>query len=311
MARYSKLQENEIRALAIQYNLELINFTSIEGGAGNSSFLLSTAQGEFILTVFEISINRVVNLSKLLGHLEEYEFPTTRWIHRIEGGPITTHQGKPVLIKPYISGQVVRNSEDIQLTQIGNAMAHLHQIPAPDYLPDKHDYGLETFPRAFGHHIDPEFEDWLKQKYDFLRKSILPELPTGLIHGDLFYDNILFDGKQFKAIIDFEEACHYCFVFDLGMGIVGLCAEGTSINLPKVRALISGYQQIRVLEEREKAALQLMVAYAAAATSSWRFWKYNLDTPMPEKANLHRAMMQIAKDANSIPKEKFLELVNH
>lgn len=310
MAKYIQLEEKQIRALAIQYNLVVDDCSHIEGGAGNTSFLLYTNRGKFVLTVFDISIDRVVTLSKLLLHLEKYKFPTTRIIHRIEGGEIAIIKGKPVLIKPYISGQVVRDLDEAQLNQIGTVMAQLHQIPAPEYVPKEHDYGIETFPRAFGHQIDPEYEYWLKQKYDFLQKSIPSDLPTGLIHGDVFYDNVLFDDGQFKAVIDFEEACQHDFIFDIGMGIVGLCVDGANINLLKAKALLSGYQQIRQLLPREKDVLQTMVIYAATATSSWRFWKYHIDTPMPEKAKLHREMMQLAVNANAILRNDVLNMLH-
>lgn len=306
MAKYIQLEAKQIRALATQYNLVVSDFSHIEGGAGNTSFLLHTTRGKFILTVFDIPTERVVAISQLLLHLEAYQFPTTHVISRIEGGEITAIQGKSVLIKPFIPGQVIQDLDEAQLAQIGAATAQLHQIPAPNCVPNEHDYGLQIFPDIIGYQIDPEYEDWLKQKYNFLRKSIPSDLPTGLIHGDLFFDNILFDQGQFKAIIDFEEACHNYFIFDLGMAILGLCAEGSRINLIKVQALTSGYHQIRHLMQQEKDILQTMVVYAATATSAWRFWKYNIDKPMPDKAKLHRDLMQIAINVQAIPEELFL-----
>ena len=239
--------------------------------------------------------------------MEEYQFPTTRLLSQIDGFAITTYKGKPVLVKSYISGQVIQDLDETQLTQVGAAMARLHEFPTLDFLSKVHDYGLETFPRGIGHDIDPAYENWLSQQYDYLKKEIPPNLPSGLIHGDVFYDNVLFDKGQFKAIIDFEEACHYYYVFDLGMGIVGLCTDGIQVNLHKIQTLISGYQQVRQLLLQEKDILQIMAAYAAAATSSWRFWKYNIDTPIPEKAALHREMMQISESIHEIPEDEFLK----
>ena len=147
------------------------------------------------------------------------------------------------------------------------------------------------------------------QKYDFLRGTIPSGLPRGLIHGDVFYDNVLFDGKKFKALIDFEEACQYYKVFDLGMAVVGLCTEGSKIILPKIRSLVKGYHTIRMLEGAEKKVLQLFVEYAAIATSSWRFWKYNIDTPIAELSQKYWDIVNISKAASTISHEKFIKTV--
>ena len=309
MAKYSELEENEIQELAIKYDLDLVDCEPIEEGAGNTSYLLRAKNSEYVLTIFEITISRVVNLSKLLLVLEENEFPTSRLLHLADGGIVTINQGKPVLVKPYISGQVVKNLNGAMLMQVGAVMARLHEITVPRFLPDKHAYGLQTFPRIMDHNIDPEYETWLANKYTFLEKNIPSSLPRGLIHGDLFYDNVLFEEKEFKAIIDFEEACQYYKVFDLGMGIVGLCMEDTRIGLDKAQALVHGYQQSRKLEEREKESLQIFVEYAAIATSSWRYWKYNINSPIAEKAKNHWQMVCIANEISAFSKEEFLEMV--
>ncbi len=309
MAQYIKLQENEIIEVLRTYNLEQIDYEPIEEGAGNTSYLVRTTQGEYVLTIFEIENIRIVNLCKLLNMLEEHMFSTTRIEKMANGNEITNIGGKSAMLKPVIAGQVVKDLDEDMIAQVGAAMARLHQLPIPDYLPDRHAYGIETFHQAIDQGFNLEYENWLAQRYDFLMQTIPSGLPRGLIHGDVFYDNVLFDGKKFKAIIDFEEACQYYKVFDLGMAVVGLCTEESKVRLPKVRSLVNGYQKIRVLERAEKEILQLFVGYAAIATSSWRFWKYNIDTPIAELSDKHWEMVNIAKDASAIPNEKFMNAV--
>ena len=311
MAQYTELNEKEINEIATAYDLQLVDYKPIEQGAGSSNYLLQTRQKNYVLTIFEITWDRVANLVNILSLLEKFNFPTTRLLNLAAGGVTTKFQGKPVLVKQYISGQVVKNLDDTMLNQIGIAMARLHDIPAPDSLADNHAYGLQTFRNVIGQNIDPEYETWLTQKHLYFDQLIPLELPRGLIHGDLFFDNVLFEGKVFKAIIDFEEVCQYYKVFDLGMGIVGLCSEETKINLNKVRSLVMGYQQVRVLEKQEKENLQLFVEYAAIATSKCRFWQYNIDTPIAEKAYYHWQMVKVAKEVTNISKVRFLEtLIN-
>lgn len=307
--QYLKLKEKDILEISRKYNLTQIGYESMEESGGNTNYLVRTAQNQYVLTIFEIEHIRVANLSRLLYLLEEFDFPTTRIQKLANGDVITSYQGKPVLLKPYIVGQVVENMDENMVSQVGTAMASLHEIPNPYYLPGQHSYGLETFPRVMDKGINLEYENWLAQRYDFLMQTIPSGLPRGLIHGDVFYDNVLFDGKKFKAIIDFEDACQYYKVFDLGMAVVGLCTEESKVRLPKVRSLVNGYQKIRVLERAEKEILQLFVGYAAIATSSWRFWKYNIDTPIAELSDKHWEMVNIAKGASAIPNGKFMNAV--
>lgn len=309
MTQYSKLQEKEIQEILSKYELDLTGYESIEEGEGSSNYLVRTAHGNYVLTVFEIEFYRVVNLSKLLRWLEENEFPTTRVKESANGDAVTSFHGKPVLIKPYITGQVMEVLDENMIRQVGAAMAQLHEIPYPDYLPDQHAYGLQSFPSVMKSGIDLEYENWLAQRYEFLKERIPVGLPRGLIHGDVFRDNVLFVGKAYKALIDFEDACQYYRVFDLGMAVVGMCTEGKQIKLTKVRSLVEGYQYINVLEEKEKEALRLFIEYAAIALSSWRFWKYNIHTPIAKKADKHMEMVSIANNASGIPKTIFMDSV--
>jgi homoserine kinase type II len=113
----------------------------------------------------------------------------------------------------------------------------------------------------------------------------------------------------FKAIIDFEEACHYYLIFELGMGILGTCVNDITVDLDKARALVSGYEEVRPLTKIEKESLQLFVRYAAVATSYWRFNKYNIEEPGEDRASHHLQMMQIAKAVGEISKTHFFDAI--
>ena len=130
-----------------------------------------------------------------------------------------------------------------------------------------------------------------------------------MIHGDLFYDNVITEQGKFKAIIDFEEACYYYLIFDIGMSILGLCLDKGVLNLVKVKSLINGYQSIRPLQSEEKGKLKFFVEYAAIATSKWRFWKYNIDVPNKKLKDKHWEMVNIAKNINSINNKNFIQQI--
>jgi homoserine kinase type II len=310
MATYIQLQESDVQEIAELYDLTIIDFAPIEGGSSKSNYLLHTRQGRYVLTVFGTKmLDLVTRLGQLLLLLANYEFPTTRLLPSVQGEATTIYREKPVMIKVYIAGQVYRELDQTMLRQVGVAMARLHQLSVPDCLLDKQLYGMPHFSSIVGHSLDPEYETWIVQRLAYLEQRIPQELPQSLIHSDLFYDNVLFVGKRLKAIIDFEDALYYYKGFDLGMGVVGLCSRESVVALDKVRALVAGYQRIRQLEEKEKETLQLFSEYAATIVSCWRYWKYNVDTPIAKKARTHLPMLRIAERISDIPPTRFLDAI--
>lgn len=310
MATYTKLNQHDIQILADNYQLKVTEFEAMDGGNGNSSHLIKTKEDTYVLTVCDDKVfDEVLKMGQLLLLLERHEVPCTRLISTINGDILITHSNKPVMLKVYIEGQVHDNLNETMLSQLGIQTAKLNQISAPDYLPTNHPYGRQHFPKVVGLNIDQKYESWLAAEINYLDKNVADNLPLGLIHGDLFNDNLLFENENFKAIIDFEEACYYYSVFDLGMAIVGTCLDNTSINLNKVNALVNGYQQIRPLEPIEKDSLQMFIRYAAAATSYWRFNQYNIEMPCKDKAQHHWQMVQIAEEVSAMSKTKFLQAI--
>ena len=310
MTVYTQLQESDIRETAGSYDLTIVDYEPIAAGASNSNYLLRAQQGSYVLTVFDDkTLAQTVELGRLLSLLKEYAFPTTRPLFAANGEIAIMHKGKPVIMKEYVAGQVHRHPDKTMLHQIGTTMARLHQVPWPDFLSNRRPYGLQKFSSIQGQNIDTEYEGWIAKRLSYLEQQKPQGLPRGLIHGDIFYDNVLFEGTRLKAIIDFEDATCEDKVFDLGMGIVGLCRKGPGVVPEKARALVKGYEQIRELEEGEKRDLQLYVEYAAATVSCWRYWKYHVDAPRVEKADKHRQMVRVAEGVRDIPKARFLAAV--
>ena len=319
MATYTQLNKQDIQSLADNYDLRVIKFLPIDGGSGNSSYILKTEKSSYVLTVCDDKkIDEVFKMGQLLLLLETHNIPCNRLILPVNSEILTTFTTadgvKPVMLKNYIEGQVIKQLDETMLFEVGRQAAQLNQISPPDYLPTNHSYGRQFFSRAIGLNIDAKYESWLSEEIDYLEQNISENLPRGLIHGDLFYDNLLFDPSSsmpggFKAIIDFEDACHYHLIFELGMGILGTCINDLTVNLDKARSLVNGYEKIRPLIKIEKESLQLFVRYAAVATSYWRFNKYNIEEPSQHKANHHLQMMNIAKSVSEIPKTHFFRTI--
>ena len=311
MNRSLPLRHEDIEEISNYYGLSILDFQPMAGGASNSNYLLSTQDEQLIVTVFDDkSFAHVSRLERLLRYLAVNGFSTTLIVPPDnERNPVMVYLNKPVLIKEYIPGDLCYSLERNMLIQVGGALGDLHQIPTPDFLPEEHAYGNQLFPSVVDENIDRVYEKWLSEQHEYLNRYLPIDLPQCLIHGDLFADNILFEGEELKAVIDFEEACQYYRVFDLGMGIVGMCTDHGKVDLAKARAFIGGYQQVQNLEAGEILNLQHFAVYAAVATSYWRYWKFNIHAPDPDKAHLHRQMVEVANEVESIAKDEFREAI--
>ena len=310
MATYTKLNPQIIQSIADEYELKIIESFPLEGGSGNSSFVLKDDQFSYVLTVCDDkNMKEISKMGALLLFLESHNVPCSRLVLTSNNDRMCTlkisNKIKPVMIKRHIKGHVIKELDETMLFQVGSEVARLNNIPSPDYLPTSHPYGLECFSNVIGLNVDAEYEAWLSKEMIYLKKHIFTGLPKGLIHGDLFYDNILFtslssNSTAFRAFIDFEEACNYYLVFELGMGILGCCIKSNTIDINKARAFVRGYQQERPLVDEEKESLQLFVQYAAVALSYWRFNKYNIKEPHESMAMQHWEMVEVAKNISEI-----------
>ena len=310
MTVYSLLQDSDIREIAGSYDLTIVDYEPIAAGTANSNYLVRAQQASYVLTVFEeTTLALTVEHGRLLSLLKEYAFPSPRPFLAVNGELAAAHNDKPVMMKEHLTGRVYRYPNKTMLHQVGTAMAKLHQVPWPDVLSSRRPYGVRRLSSIQGQRIDTEYEGWIAKRLSYLEQQKPQGLPRGLIHGDIFYDNVLFEGTRLKAIIDFEDASCDDKVFDLGMAIAGLCGKGQGVVLEKARALVKGYEQIRELEDGEKSALQLYVEYAAVTVSCWRYWKYNIDAPSVENADKHWQMVRVAEGVQAIPKARFLEMV--
>ena len=314
MANYSTLSKNDVDVLIAQYAVgDVLDFAIIQGGASSSSYIVRTSTGIFVLTICdEKELGDVRNMVELLTVLEQKNFPTT-WIVRSKAQePITCYHTRPVLLKAYIEGRVIEDLDLDMLFQLGRTTARLHEIPAQECLPRVFPYGMVYFPEVTAASPVPEYSAWLNEKLIYLSNHISPDLPTGLIHGDIFYDNVLFSplseqSYSLAAIIDFEEACDYYQVFDIGMAIVGTCTHQSILSLAKARSLVDGYQSKRQLEAPEKDSLQLFAEYTAVATSFWRFRQHHILKPDKAKTNDYIEMKLLADHIHSIPQDHFRE----
>ncbi|GBF31720.1 homoserine kinase [bacterium MnTg04] len=310
MALYARLDRSAVESLARRFGIgDVTTFSVMDGGQENSNYCIETSSGRYVLTLWDQkSLKHATNLATLLLYLTDRGIRTSRVVVPPKKPIVVLHDEKPVMLKRFIDGEITADLTEKLLVQLGEEMARLHEIPAPSYVPQSFPYGRSHFLEVTNSNLGHAYIDWLSEKNGYLEKRIPEHLPMALIHGDVFFDNVIVKCDQLMAIIDFEEACHYYRSFDLGMAIVGACRDRIGISFEKAEWFIRGYQQETTLPLIERETLKTFAVYAAVATSFWRFRQYHLLRPEPRFFDHHVEMQTIADTISDYPDSRFTEL---
>ena len=311
MVIYTELTEKEIANFGELFNLGPVkDFHPLEGGSSNSNFLLITKKGNFVLTICEDrTIEQVRPLMELLQHLEAHNFHTSKVLKSRSGEFLLEIDNKPVYLKSYIEGLVPRKLSLTSLSYLGKMIAKLHKIQIFDSIPDAYAYWSNYFTEVYTPSSSHPYMDWLNQKSQFLEEHLPNDLPRGLVHGDIFTDNLVEGTQGQLTIIDFEAVSHSPFIFDIGMALIGVCSEKNTISLRKAKALIKGYRQEREFNQMEKNSLKLFTIYSATAVAAWRFRQFHLKFPIPQKFNSYQQMVDIADSLFQMKNSVFMKQV--
>jgi homoserine kinase type II len=288
MALYTHLTRHEIEAILANYDIHhLSSFKVLSGGSENTNYLIVAQEGNYVLTIIEQkSEEKARELALLLEHLEKHHFESSKIVRNSRNEPLAFWKGKPVLLKKYVDGKILADLPVHLMELLGRELGKLHQIEAPAYLPKQANYGKEQFVKVKNYAANSVFDLWLKEKLEYVSPYFDSDLPKALIHSDVFNDNVVVSEDETSLMImDFEESACYYRIFDIGMTIIGTCAEEKSINLEKVRYLIKGYRQEIKLLDIEIKALQAFTVYAGASMTFWRHYNFNYFKPDPSLSN--------------------------
>jgi len=309
MAHYTQLDRNSLVKILENYQLDAVEkITALDGGQANSSSILYTRSGTYVLSVCdEKSFDELELLTRTLEHLHRNGIPTTRLVRTKDNRPFIEYDKKPVYVKEFIEGSVPGSLTPAMVRQLGVALAELHAVPVPDYLSTRFPYGIESFDDLL--HDKRSFPRWLSEKSHYLMQCINPELPTGLIHGDLFHDNTVFQGEQLAALLDFEEVCNYYLIFDLGMCAAGCCCLSGTLSVPLTVELVHGYQSVRPLTDLEKKLFKCHIEYSAISTAFWRYRQYNIRLPDIGMNDTHETMRDLADQIGALDNDSFMQEV--
>lgn len=282
MSAYTLLDAARIQAFLDEYALPpLGGFTPIRGGIENSNYFVELVDGrELVLTLFEeLTAHEAALLGPLLAHLEAGGVPVATPLRNDAGLCLGLLEGKPAQLAPRLPGRHPETPDGAQCRAMGATLAHLH-VALRDYpLQRANAHGAawwEALARQWQPRLPPDEQILIQRILDgfaaICRRH--PDLPTGLIHGDLFRDNTLFVEDTVTGVLDFSEIGHDHLLLDIAITINDFCRQWPSFEPDAVRreAFLAGYETARPLAPGEREALPVFLAMAAL-----RFWLSRLD----------------------------------
>lgn len=269
MAVYTKLTDPEISQFISRYDIGgLESARGIEKGIENSNYLITAAGRRYILTVFE---NRVENADlpffiRLTGHLQSKGINCPVTLADREGVQLNEIKGKKAAVISFLEGTDVEKVEDFHIEGLGKLNARMHLAVADFKESRKNSFALskwvklleETAPRA--DELKPGLAQYIAREIEFLAANWPFGLPVGVVHTDLFPDNVFFKDGQVSGVIDFYFSCTDSFAYDAAICIN---AWGIESDARRQKLFMDAYQSVRKFTPEELAAMPVLLRGAA------------------------------------------------
>jgi homoserine kinase type II len=273
MAVYTEVTAEELSALLGRYGIgRLMAFKGIAEGIENSNYFLETETGHFILTIYErrVSPEDLPFFLGLMEHLAERGLRCPTPVHDRDGTVLQTLAGKPAAIVTFLPGYSLQRPKPLHCRALGKTLAMLHRAGEGFALERRNALSLAGWRQlaatigGVADKIAPGMSAGLTSALEALSADWPENLPSGVIHADLFPDNVLFLNDGVSGVIDFYFACNDLLAYDLVVCMNAWCFEfDGSFNVTKARALFNGYNLVRPLTAEETAALPVLARGAA------------------------------------------------
>lgn len=307
MAVYTHLAAEELAELIGEYDVgRLVSAKGIAEGVSNSNWLIETTEGRFILTLYErrIDTRDLPFFLGLLDHLSAKGSPVPRTIHDRGGAAWRMVGDKAAALIEFLPGVSIERPTPAQARAVGAALAGIH-LGAQDFDRSRQN---ELGPQAWREltdecgeealaSIDPTLPSLIQSELALFAGSWPHDLPAGVIHADLFPDNVLMLGDEVCGLIDFYFACNDFFAYDLAVTHAAWCFSGDhEFRADVSAALMAGYEAVRPLSDVERTALPLLARGAAMRFLATRAYDW-LHTP-PDALVTRKDPMAFARRLN-------------
>ena len=273
MAVYTDVSADDLARFIARYDIgELLSYKGIAEGVENSNFLVHTSAGNFILTLYEkrVAEGDLPFFLGLMEHLAARGLTCPQPVKNKEGGMLGVVAGRPAAIVTFLDGLWIRKPNAGHCGAVGEAMARLHLAGSDFKIKRPNALSVDSWRPLFEHagprgdSVRPGLCNEIVNELTILEKNWPRDLPVGVIHADLFPDNVFFLGDKLSGLIDFYFACNDMLAYDVAICLNCWCFEPDhSYNVTKGRALLSGYNKVRALSAAEQAALPVLARSAA------------------------------------------------
>jgi homoserine kinase type II len=288
MSVFTKVSHSELVAFLQRYPLgELIGYQGIGEGVENTNYFVDTDEGRWVLTLFErLNHDDLPFFLGLMEHLSHRGFPSAMPVPDNDGRSLSSLNGKPAALVMRLTGQSVLFPNLAQCAAVGRALADLHIIAASYRGRAVNTRGVawrRTTADALIPKVDPDTRALLEDELAEQSALDLAALPQGVIHADLFKDNVLFVEDRLSGVIDFYYACNDALVYDLAVTLNDWCAESDGhLNSARAQALLAAY-----CSRREPTAAERQSWNRVLRAAALRFWLSRLyDWTFPREGDV-------------------------
>ncbi len=291
MAVFTKVSEADLVAWLHDYSLgQLLELQGIASGIENTNYFVTTSNGRFVLTLFEIlSADELPYYLNLMAHLARHGIPCPNPVANRSNQFLGTLNGKPACIVSRLNGKSVTAPNDAQCAAIGAMLGQMH-IAGLSFSQNMPNARGATWRAATAPLVRPFLDEsqaaLLESEVALQAKQDWTSLPHGLIHADLFRDNVLLEENRVCGLIDFYFACSDALLYDLAITVNDWCTNALgTMDAAKTQALLRAYHVVRPLLDREQNAWPLLLRAAAL-----RFWLSRLfDKHLPRDGEIVNA----------------------
>jgi len=273
MAVYTDISEAELQDYLAGYGIgELLSYKGIAEGSENSNFMLHTTKGPYFLTLYEKRVDPrdLPFFLGLMEHLAGKGISCPLPVHRSDGTMIGELAGRPSAVITFLEGMWPRRPTARHCREVGRALAQMHLAAADFGLRRENALSIAGWKKlwsdsvARADEVEPGLAAEVDADFRHLQAAWPERLPQGVIHADLFPDNVFFLGDRLSGLIDFYFACNDLLAYDVATCLNAWCFEKDfSFNLTKASALLEGYGSVRPLSRAEKEALPVLARGSA------------------------------------------------
>ncbi len=276
MAVYTKFEKKDIEEILSNYAIGKLNsFKGIQEGIENTNYFLIVDNKKYILTVYEkrIKSEDLPFFSEIMTSLNKARVKCPVPIINKKKESITDYNGKKLMIVTYLEGKAKKILNPQNCKSVGIEVAKMHEITKNFKIKRLNDLSVNSWRKLFNSvksecsKIHTDLPKLIETNLNDVEKNWPNDLPKGIIHADLFNDNIFFVNNEFSGLIDFYFSCEDFYAFEIAICFNALCFDGESKNLSfnvtKAKNFIEGYNSIRKLTDNEKANIKVLSQGAA------------------------------------------------